>query len=168
MSKPFTLELNPTILIEPGTHRVTWVSLAGQVPEPYQRLVEQAGYKILQGHPAHWLYIALAGHRMNELPNQASPIYARAARAYIQLMQINLNKPRPDLRPRAAAYHLARLVLNQWGHHIRPWLGMHLYNPRTGQALTDAPEHHLLIDLISGQRIAPQDQHYTLPGRSQR
>jgi len=106
------------------------------------------GYRVLIGEVAYYLYIALTGHDLSEHPNVALPIYANTARAHIQA---NAH--------RNAAWGLAREVVNQWGLHIRPWLGSLLL--QNGKVVTDAPEYHILIDLVTNQRINPSAQ-YTI------
>lgn len=132
------LDLN--ILIELKTKRVLNVSLADKPG------VCEAGYRIMTGDPAYYLYIALTGHDWSEPPCSTLPSYANLARAHIQANQQRNN-----------AWRLAQEVVNRWGLHIRPWLGCYLHH--NGKIVEDAPEYYILLDLVTGKRISPAAQY---------
>ena len=64
----------------------------------------------IRGPAAHWLYVALSGHRFITSPDTFNPWLARAARGYIA-----------ECRP--GGFYLAHLVVRDWGEFIVPWLG---------------------------------------------
>ncbi len=137
------IDLN--ILIELRTKRVMNVQLS-TTPG-----ICEDGYRILIGEPAYYLYIALTGHDWSEHPGMATPTYANTARAHIQANAW-----------RNPAWGLVREVVNQWGLHIRPWLGCYLY--QNGKLVEDAPEYRLLFGLLTGRCINPA-AHYTIVPR---
>ena len=140
-----TQNVDLNILIELKTNRVMNVQLA-TTPG-----ICEDGYRILRADPAYYLYIAITGHDWSEHPGLASPIYASTARAHLQANAW-----------RTPAWELAREVMNRWGLHIRPWLGCFLY--QDGKLIEDAPEYHILVDLVTGRRMKPT-AHYTVVDR---
>lgn len=142
-------ELNPTIVIEPGTYRVAWVSATGSPPELYQI----AGFPTLTGYPAMWLYAALTGHQITDPPQTATTFLARAARALIGQLGDN------DQTGQEEDYTLARRVIQQWGGYIRPWLGVHYYDSATGQPVAYHRDYATLLDLHTGRPIPNNEQY---------
>lgn len=136
-------KLNPTISIEPTTYRVAWISFTEPTPTRY------SDHLTLHGDAARWLYLALTGHPIDEHPDSSSTFLARAARAYIE---------RQAGQP---PYQLAYQSIQQWGNHIRPWLGVALHDPNTGKQIEDAPEYLILIDLETGGPIPLGEILYT-------
>ncbi len=139
------VDLNILIELKKGSLRVLNVKFSNAP------IICEDGYRVIMSEPAYYLYIALSGHNCNEHPGIASPIYANTARAHIQANAW-----------RNKGWGLAREVINQWGLHIRPWLGC--FYLKDGKLVDDAPEYNILIDLATGQKIKPTAQ-YTVVER---
>lgn len=137
--------LDPVLVIEERTLQVHYVSNDGQIPPGMIR----SGLTILFGELANLLYMALAGHAMDDSPFNMHPVLARSARASLARRRVTGE----------AGIDLINEVINNWGEYIRPWLGAKLID-QAGEPIENLPAYRSIVWLTDSTIEVAEDYYF--------